>query len=134
MEALTKALEDLKAADARFHDLLDPVGHMAKATQALAVATAETLVADGGIAGIKVEVDKIFGVVGEALDKWTVDMRAMMDRVEAAVAKLEEPAAPIPPAPPQPQPSAEAPAPAPAAPVPQEAAPAAEAPKSPASG
>lgn len=45
MEALKKSLEDLKAADARYHDLLDPAGHMAKATQALAVATAETVLA-----------------------------------------------------------------------------------------
>lgn len=121
MEALTKALEDLKAADARFHDLLDPAGHMAKATQILAVATAETVLAS--ITAMSERISKL-----EAASQPEVAATSPAAGADASSAAISAPN------PESEKPSAAAPATAPAAPVPQEAAPAAEAPQSPASG
>lgn len=97
MEALKKTLADLEAANARYHDLLDPAGHMAKATQELAVATAKTVIAS--INGLSERLAKL---------------EAPAAPIPPAPAQPEEPAAAAPDA-------------EPVAPVPQEAQPAAAA-------
>jgi uncharacterized protein (DUF885 family) len=105
MQALKQALEDLKSAEARYHDLLDPAGHMAKATQALAVATAETVLAS--INGLSERLSKLEAFFAQA---------PKLPGSVTFVPATEEP-------------STAAPDPAPAAAVPQDAKPAAEAPE-----
>lgn len=102
MELMKKALAALHAAEARFHELLNPVEHLAERTRDLAKATAQTV--EASVPSLSQRLAKIEAALAEVVHA---------PAIEADVGHLFE------------KPSVVAPATAPAAPVTQDAEPAA---------
>lgn len=65
MELMKKALAALHAAEARFHELLNPVEHLAERTRELAKATAQTV--EASVPSLSDRLSKVEAVLAEVV-------------------------------------------------------------------
>lgn len=125
MELMKTALAALHAAEARFHELLNPVEHLAERTRDLAKATAQTV--EASIEGLSTRLESAEGRLTALAMAYESQAQQLEQMVAAGFTHLTAgAAAQRSPQPTQEKPSATVPDSAPAAAVPQDAKPAAE--------